>query len=139
MVSLRTYSPLAMKLVREGLAARGHDGGQIFKGGGLLEGGASNPPLPSLEVAPAKLNEKVRGRAPAVQSSRLGQTREGDARARYVLAPVLVWSNIGERTHAAHEGVFPTRRVRSPVLVWSSDHAASAVGLSRARDAAVRR
>jgi hypothetical protein len=107
------------------IAARGHDGAHnLNEGGAPPQGGESEAPLPSLEVAPAN-RVKGRGAMPRqVQNRGWARSREGDD-ARSVNAPalVLIWSNRGEPTHAAHEGVFPARRVGSPVLVWDRDHA----------------
>jgi hypothetical protein len=116
------------------MAARGHDGAHNLsdEGGGSSAGRECDEPPTLYADAPAPSGSIVKKprRAPAVQNRGWARSREGDD-ARTVNAPALVlcWSNRGEPTHAAHEGVFPARRVGSPVWLIAVDgrrvHAAS--------------
>jgi hypothetical protein len=122
MVGFRHISSVLQDVMAEvELAARATQVAQSFEVGAPLQGGESEAPMP-VEVAPAN-RVKGRGAKPRqVQNRGVARAREEDD-TRSVVPPalVLVWSNRGEPTHAAHEGVFPARRVGSPVLVWDSE------------------
>lgn len=103
--------------------------GMRMGGAPLREEGESEAPIAqaSLEEPMAsKLNEKVRGRAPAVQSKGLGDGARGEmSRAEYGPAPVLrlIVSNtcLGTATPAAANGRSPRPAV-SRHLVLVSGH-----------------
>jgi hypothetical protein len=123
-VSFKRIGDVAARLIADPVKLQAAANQAPREVGAPLQGGESEAPLPSLEVAPAN-RVKGRGAKPRqVQNRGWARSREGDD-ARTVNAPalVLIWSNRGEPTHAAHEGVFPARRVGSPVLVWDSRHA----------------
>jgi hypothetical protein len=130
-MSFKSIGELCRDVIAEAeLAARASKSRKNLGSAPLWEEGESEAPLPSLEVAPAN-RVKGRGAKPRqVQNRGWARSREGDD-ARTVNAPalVLIWSNRGEPTHAAHEGVFPARRVGSPVWLIAVDgrrvHAAS--------------
>jgi hypothetical protein len=101
------------------MAARGHDGAHnLNEGGAPPQGGESEAPLPSLEVAPAN-RVKGRGAMPRqVQNRGWARSREGDD-ARTVNAPalVLVVDNGMRGVHRRPYGASPASAPRSPLLI----------------------
>jgi hypothetical protein len=100
------------------IAARGHDGAHnLNEGGAPPQGGESEAPLPSLEVAPAN-RVKGRGAMPRqVQNRGWARSREGDD-ARTVNAPtlVLVVDNTGMGSVIRRPKGFPDPALPIPVL-----------------------
>jgi hypothetical protein len=100
------------------MAARGHDGAHnLNEGGAPPQGGESEAPLPSLEVAPAN-RVKGRGAMPRqVQNRGWARSREGDD-ARTVNAPalVLVVDNGWRRDYRRPKGS-PSPALRHPLSV----------------------
>jgi hypothetical protein len=118
---LRTYSLRSFDMVREGLAARGHDGAHTLNEVGVSTPGGQQVETPmrsASEGSKARANRvKKPRRNSAVQNRGWARSREGDD-ARTVNAPalVLVVDNGWRRDYRRPKGS-PSPALRHPLLM----------------------